>query len=153
VDAARISIVTRIGKRAAWTAILALYALIALLPFERMVLCVQPDGRVGLEVAGDAAGCIDCGTAEAEESTGCCRSEASDQAPCRDVMVFEHEDPPVTPSSASVAIDTAPQLGLPSAPDPSAWMARVDRAQRVVARRAFDPPRPPPFALALVLRV
>src|SRR5262245_28070500 len=91
-------------------AALLLYALVALLPFDRLVLCVRADGSFDLEVAGRFAACIDCGRADgASERPGCCsRSEAgSGEAPCRDTVVLQRtREPGMPPAHAAVASAT-----------------------------------------------
>lgn len=133
-------------------AALAFYAVLAVLPFERLVLCVRSDGHVGLEVASGSARCLDCGRSAdgAAEDAGCCASpeEETDGAPCRDVLVLQSIDHPEAPPS-----EPAPRT------EPLALWTEWPRTalDLVVAEGVrlppLRPPRPPPFQLARVLRL
>lgn len=132
---------------------LLFYLLAVLLPFERLVVCVRPDGRVGLEVSGEFSSCLDCGRGDepATEGDGCCsRAEGeAAPAPCRDIVVLQREDEPgVRPQEIS-APDAAPLAAVPEIPGGLAPIAALSPDGRVPR----EPPRPPPFQLALVLRV
>jgi hypothetical protein len=140
-----------------WRAVLAcaalfVYLAVAVMPFGRLVLCVRP-GHVGLEVAAGAAGCLDCAPSEAEGDgdDGCCTrtEEGGGDAPCRDIVLLQHEEEPgVRPTPLQL-----PSLpALASVTEFAVALARCE-VRPLVERSASDPPRPPPFRLARVLRV
>ena len=148
---------TRTHDRRRWRlpvwAALAAYLVVALLPFDDLVVCVRADGHADLEVA-DASGCLDCGASgpsSGEEHGGCCsRSpDGCGDAPCHDIVVLQHQDEPgllpaklVLPGAALVAgpcefpavVSWSPDCAIPRARPPA-------------------PPRAPPPELARVLRL
>jgi hypothetical protein len=144
--------VRRAWRAALACATLAFYLLVAVVPFERLVLCVRPGGHVGLEVGGLATGCLDCGHArELSQPDRCCTrsEESSGDAPCRDIVLLQHEDEPGIrpttldlPGMPSLAPAELPEVVVVASPTP----CRVERRQS-------GPSRPPPFQLALVLRI
>ena len=138
-----------------WLAFVALatYLVVAVVPFDRLVLCVQADGRVALEVAGLATSCLDCGRSAggaSDEDDCCSRSEEGRAgAPCRDVVVLDHADEPgVAPTQSSAPV--APPAALLAT---FIGVATIEVSIPRVERVRFEPPRPPPFELARVLRV
>lgn len=156
---------TRANHGRGWQALLAcavllVYLAVAVLPFGRLVLCVRP-GHVGLEVATSATGCLDCVSSASHdaghdagddaEGDGCCTrtEEGSGAAPCRDIVVLQHEEEPgVRPTP----LHLPSTLSLASVTEFAVVAARGG-ACPFVERVPSGPPRPPPFRLARVLRV
>jgi hypothetical protein len=146
--------VRRAWRAALACATLAFYLLVAVVPFERLVLCVRPGGHVGLEVGGRNMSCLDCGQAgkPVSEEGGCCtRSEASSgDAPCRDIVLLQHEDEPgIRPTTLD--LPGLQCLALTELHEVVVGVASPTPCR--VERQRFEPPRPPPFQLAQVLRI
>ena len=151
---------TRANHGRGWRALIAcaalfVYLAVAVMPFGRLVLCVRP-GHVGLEVATGATGCLDCAPSAGHEAgddgdDGCCTrtEEGTGDAPCRDIVVLQHEEEPgVRPTP----LHLPSTLSLASVTEFAAVVARGE-VRPLVERAATGPPRPPPFRLARVLRV
>lgn len=130
---------------------LFVYLLAVLLPFDQMVLCIRSDGHVGLEPAGPTSSCLDCGVGAESIEDGCCArsGDEHEDAPCRDVLVFQHQDAPGM-RSVEFRLTGAPVVFL--ALERQSDVLR-HRGIHGLASGSFVPPRAPPERLALVLRV
>ena len=68
-------------RRWAWLA-LFVYLYTAIVPISGLVLCVEPDGRVSLEIATSSASCSDCGPQAAPIDRCCTDPDGLGPADC-----------------------------------------------------------------------
>lgn len=125
---------SRLRTLTAWFCLVVI-ALVGVTPAQGLVLCLEPDGTVGLEVGTPDSGCGGCTPAGGQEQPSASTSEES--CPCIDIPIFSlGEQTQVQPRTVEISLD-GPWLA------PAFACVAVSAAQvESTIPQVVDPPRP-----------